>query len=290
MASDNTSFFSNGFPSDNLTFNGNIYGISLAPKYPLGFRVGRADGNVYRYGQFGTGVNSGYLVAPQTTNTGSLPAAATGTSGTAVVGQVEAPGAKGSRFVQFTVTGFSSFGSLAAVTIVKNMFSGGYLILSTGIGSEAGSCYRIKGNTAAGTPTATTAILELYEPLQAAVGASTVINLYSSPYSDLIVATDAAELAVAPVGVTVSQTVTTTYPFAFVQTWGVGSVLCDAHTMTAGEWVQMSKTTAGAVQSTYSNSVGASLGSAYFSTPVIGYAMNLTVASVQNPIYLTISR
>ena len=293
MASDNSSFFSNGFPSDNLTFGGDIYKVSLSPKYPLGFRVGRADGNCYRYAQMSSGVSAGYLVAAQTTLCGSLPAAATGTSGTGIAGQVEAPGATGSRFVQITVTGFSSSGSGTAVTIVKNCFAGGYLMFTDGIGTEAGSCYRIKGNTAAGTPTATTAIIELYEPLQAAVGASTVVNIISNPYSDLIVHTAVAEAATNPVGVTISKTVTTTYPFAFIQTWGVATVLADAHTITAGEWVQGSAITAGAITPVLGGSVqgaGTMLGTVIFSTPVVGYCLMLGVASKMNPIYLTISR
>lgn len=285
MASNNNSFFSNGFPSDNLTFGGDIYSISLTPKFPLGFRVGRADGNVYRYGHAATGISAGYLVGPLTTNCGSLPAAATGTSGTGIAGQVEAPGAKGSRFVQFTVTGYP-------MTVVANCFAGGYLLFTDGIGTEAGSCYRIKGNTAAGTPTATTAIIELYDPLQAAIGASTVINIIANPYSDLQVLTLAAESSVAPVGVSVSKTVTTTYPYAFFQTWGVATVLADAHTITAGEWVQGSTLTAGAITPVQGGTlVGGSLnGTLIFATPVVGYAIWLGVASKMNPIYLTIAR
>jgi hypothetical protein len=292
MASDNSSFFSNGFPSDNLTFGGDIYKVSLAPRYPLGFRVGRADGNCYRYGHMSTGVAAGYLVAAQTLNCGSLPAAATGTSGTGIAGQVEAPGATGSRFVQITVTGFS-YPAGAAMTVVKNCWAGGYLMFTDGIGTEAGSTYRIKGNTAAGTPTATTAIIELYEPLQAAVGASTVVNILSNPYSDLIVHTAAAEAATNPVGVTISKTVTTTYPFAFIQTWGVATVLADAHTITPGEWVQGSVLTAGAITPILGGSVqaaGTLLGTVVFATPIVGYCMLTGVASKMNPIYLTISR
>jgi hypothetical protein len=291
MASDNSSFFSNGFPSDNLTFSGNIYAVEAAPHYPLGFRVGRADGNCYRYGQFGTGVSAGYLVGSQTLNCGSLPAAATGTSGTAVAGQVEAPGAKGARFVQITVTGFSYVVG-AAMTVVKNCWAGGYLILTDGIGTEAGCTYRIKGNTAAGTPTATTAVIELYEPLQAALGASTVVNIISNPYSDLLVTTRAADATLAPAGVTISKTVTTTYPFAFIQTWGVGSCLADAHAITASEWVQASLLTVGAITPVMGGTlVGGSLnGTMIFSSPVIGYCLMDSVASVKAPIYITISR
>lgn len=285
MASNNSSFFSNGFPSDNLTFGGNIYEIDLNPSLPLGFRVGRADGSVYRYGHAATGISAGYLVGPLTTNYGSLPAAATGTSGTPVVGQVEAPGAKGSRFVQITVTGYP-------MTVVANCFAGGYLLFTDGIGTEAGSCYRIKGNTAAGTPSATTAVIELCDPLQAALGASTVINIVTNPYSDLQVMTLAAESSVAPVGVSVSKTVTTTYPYAFFQSWGVATVLADAHTITAGEWVQASALTAGAVTPVGGGTlVGGSLnGTILFATPVVGYAIWVGVASKMNPIYLTISR
>lgn len=284
MASDNASFFSNGFPSDNLTFKGNIYKLDSVPSYPLGFRVARADGNVYRYGQFNSAVSAGYLVGSASTNYGSLPAAATGTSGTGIAGQVEAPGATGSRFVQFTVTGYP-------ITVVKNCFAGGYLLFTDGIGTEAGSCYRIKGNTAAGTPSATTAIIELYDPLQAAIGASTVINIITCPYSDLQVATLAAEATNAIVGVTVSKP-TTTNDFAFIQTWGVASVLADAHTITAGEWVQASTLTAGTITPVQGGTlVGGSLnGTLIFATPIVGYSLHVGVASKMNPIYLTISR
>jgi hypothetical protein len=291
MSSDNSSFFSNGYPSDNLTFSGDIYKVSLAPKYPLGFRVGRADGNVYRYGQFGTGVKASYLVGPNFyAVAGSLPAAATGTYGTGIAGQVEYPGTAGSRFIVFTVASLGNAG--VGVTVVKNMFAGGYVVFTIGAGSDTGNCYRIKGNTASGSPASGLAMLELYEPLQTAVDAVTTMDIIPSMYSDLTVFTSAAEYNIAPVGVTVSKTVTTTYPFAFVQTWGVCGALTDAVAIVSGgEWLQPSQLTAGAVRAVYGTSVGASVsGSAWFSQPVIGYALKVNTASSTTAMYLTIAR
>lgn len=284
MASNNSSFFSNGFPSDNLTFGGNLYKVSASPEFPLGFRVGRGDGNVYRYGQFSTTTAAGLLVSPQATLYAyGSNCLAVGSAATDVAGQpVQSVGTSGSRWLQSVIP--------TSPTVVKNCFAGGYFLIQAGTGSSAATAYRIKGNTASGTPTTSNFYIELYEPLQASCDATTDYQIITCPYSNLLIYTDGAHAATAPVGVSVAQQTVTTYEYGFVQTWGVASVLMDAHTVLAGEWLQGSLLTAGCVGPYLGQSIGSVSGSSSVASPIIGYQLKTGVASVNNPVYLTISR
>ena len=284
MASDNASYFSNAYPSDNATFDGNIYRLDTAnPKYALGFRVARADGNVYRYSQFSTLISAARLVAP--TNADFMAESANclvnGTAATAIAGQVVSPGVTGGRFIQVTSS-----------SAVKNQYAGGYLIIESGTGSSAAGTYRIKGNTASGTPAATSFYIELYDVLQTTLDATTDICVITLPYSNLV-AFSAASTATNPVGVTVSNP-TATYEFAFIQTWGVCACLMDAHVALPGDVLTGSLLTAGAVGPLSGGSTGTGAttvdGTVLGGNPVIGYAIQTATASVQAPMYLTISR
>lgn len=285
MSSNNSSYFSNGVPSDNLTFNGNIYGIDVSPKYALGFRVGRGDGNVFIYSQFGGALSAARLVAPLNADWGaeSANALACGSAAGAMFSGEPQPGISGSRFVEV-------IGSL----IVANQYAGGYLIIESGTGSSAAGSYRIKGNTASGsftTPSGTTVSthfqIELYERLQITLDATTDIAIITSMYSDLGACTRVT--ASAPVGVTVSNP-TVANPFAFIQTWGVGSCLYDAHTPGIGQMLVASPQTAGALGPFTGASVGSVAGTELEIGPIVGYVLQAATASAQGPVYITIRR
>src|SRR3990167_466429 len=123
MATENASYFSNAVPGEAPHFDGNIYRLDAlaTPKYNLGFRVSRADGNIYLYGQFGAATNRGLLVAPDISEVGEVdtdngmiaPASASTTT----------DGTLGSRFIQITKTG-----------IIKNQYAGGYLHTTDDVG------------------------------------------------------------------------------------------------------------------------------------------------------------
>lgn len=281
MSSNNMSYFSRAFPSDNLTFDGNIYRLDSAPKYALGFRAGRADGSVFRYSQFGmaAAVNAARLVA--TTNADFRAetdnALAVGTAAMAVVGSPEAPGTNGSRFVE-----------VIASLVVANQYAGGYLIVESGTGSAAAGTYLIKGNTASFTVGATGHFtLELYDRLQTTLDATTDIAIITSPYSDLDLYTRVTKIM--PAGVTVSQP-TLALPFAFVQTFGICNCLTDATAPVLGAMVIPAPATAGAVTQFFNNSTGAIVGTDASQGPILGYYMQVASASRQAPIFLTLER
>lgn len=280
MASNNSSYFSRSFPSDNATFDGNIYRIDALPKYALGFRAGRADGSVFRYSQFGaTSVNAARLVA--TTNADfraeSDNCLAVGTAAVAVVGSAEAPGTLGSRFVE-----------IISSLVVANQYAGGYLVVESGTGSAAASTYLIKGNTASFTVGSTGHFtLELYDRLQVTLDATTDIAIITCPYSDLDLYTRVTKTM--PVGVTVSNPVTAT-PFAFVQTYGVTSCLASAATPAIGQMVVPSALVAGAVDPYTGTSVGTASATDLSMGPIVGYYIQAATAARQAPIFLTLGR
>lgn len=280
MSSNNNSYFSRAFPSDNVTFDGNVYRMDATPKYALGFRAGRADGAVFRYSQFGaTTVSAARLVATTNTNfrAESDNALVVGSAAVAVVGSAELPGNIGSRFVQVKSDG-----------VVANQYAGGYLIIESGTGSSAAGTYLIKGNTASTTISAVgNFTLELYDRLQVTLDATTDIAIISSPYSDLDVYTRVTKTTA--IGVTVSNPVTAT-PFAFIQTWGVSNCLTGAATPAIGQMVVPSALVAGAVDSYMGSSVGTVSGTDLTMGPILGFYIQAATASRQAPIFLTMAR
>lgn len=280
MASNNTSYFSRAFPSDNATFDGNIYRLDALPKYALGFRAGRMDGSVFRYSQFGAAtVSAARLVA--TTNADfraeSDNCLAVGTAAVAIVGSAETPGTLGSRFVE-----------VISSLVVANQYAGGYLIIESGTGSSAGGTYLIKGNTASFTVGATGHFtIELYDRLQVTLDATTDIAIITSPYSDLDVYTRVTKTM--PAGVTVSNPVTAT-PFAFVQTFGICACLTDASMIAIGAMAVPSPITNGTVGVFSGSSVGTVAGTDLAMGPILGYFIQTATTSRQAPLFLTLER
>lgn len=282
MSSNNSSYFSRAFPSDNLTFDGNIYRLDATPKYALGFRAGRADGSVFRYAQFGAAaVSCAHLVATVNADfrAESDNALAVGTAAVAVVGSPEAPGTLNSRFVQVKSDG-----------VVANQYAGGYLIIESGTGSSAAGTYLIKGNSASTTISAVgNFTLELYDRLQVTLDATTDIAIITSPYSDLDVYTRVTKTM--PAGVTVSLPVTAT-PFAFVQTFGVCNVLGDTSAVIAiGGMVVPSALINGAVSTYAGSSFGTTVSASDLGMgPILGYWIQAATAARNAPVFLTLER
>jgi len=281
MSSNNSSYFTNAFPSDNNIFDGNIFRLDTLPKYAIGFRAGRADGSVFRYGVLAGGtttLSAARLVATLNADfrAESDNCLVTGSTAVAVVGQAVLPGIINGRFVQVISSG-----------VIANQYAGGYLIIEHDTGSSGAGVYRIKGNTASGNPVAANFYIELYDMLQASLDTTTDIAIITSPYSDLDVYTRVTRSM--PVGVTVSNPVTAT-PFCFIQTWGVSACLTGAVTPAIGMMVVPSALTAGAVDGYLASSVGTVSATDATMGPIVGYYIQAATATRQAPVYLTISR
>lgn len=269
MATDNNSYFSNSYPGSVEAFGGNIFRLDAAPKYALGFRISRQDGNIYRYSQFGAATNRGLLVSQDVSET-SIPDTDNGivASASAVT---TTDGTIGSRFIQITMDG-----------IIANQFQGGYFITTDDAGE--GYTYRIKGNTASGNPASLSYRMELYEPLQVAVTTATDYTIVGCMYNDLEAATttDAAVVGVS------CATTTAAKPFSFIQTRGVCGVLTDASTitnLTIGDMVQLSSLTAGAIGVYAGGSIGTAAVSG-LEVLIVGYCIDPGDATGQSAIFL----
>ena len=213
MAVSTTSYFSNAFPVGNAMFKGNIFSSSTTPLYPVGMKIVRGDGAEYVYGHFGAATNRGLVVAQDLSETSVVDtdnAVIAPASAVAVPGETLKPGSIGSRYVELT---------LAAVT--ANQFEGGYLAITDDTGE--GFQYRIKGNTATDNPATGNIRLELYDPLQAALDATSDIAITGCLYNDLEPATAATDDNVA--GVSVATQASGDY--GWVQTRGIATVLED---------------------------------------------------------------
>ena len=206
MAVDTNTRFSNaiqGVPQVGATAN--IFQMDATPRFAVGTRLERQDGNEYVYSHFGTDVGPGKMVAQDITESSTpaivmeVPSAAVNTS----------DGTIGSKFIECTN---------AAIT--ADMFAGGYLSIEDDTGE--GYTYRIKGNTATGNPGTSNYRIELYDKLQVAIVAATTGNIVGCLYSNLEVATATDTFAA---GVSVSNVDFSEKPFAWVQTAGVATNL-----------------------------------------------------------------
>jgi len=213
MAVSTSSYFSNSVPGGNLMFKGNIYTSSTTPLYAVGTKVVRGDGNEYVYAHFGAASAAGTIVAQDLSESANVDAdniVIAPASAVAVPGETIQPGALNSRYAQIT---------LASIT--ADQFAGGYLHITDDTGE--GLQYRIKGNTATDDPASGDIRVELYDPIQVALDATSDFAITGSVYANLEPATAATDNLVA--GVTVAAQAAADY--GWVQTKGVATVLTD---------------------------------------------------------------
>jgi len=222
-------------------------------KFPLGHKVETAGGDVYRYGHFGADTNRGVLVSTDVSETQIAD------SDNAVLAPASCvntdDGKIGARFVEIT---------MASVT--ANQFVGGKFVTTDGTG--IGYTYDIKSNTATNNPATGTIRLELHQPLQVALDATTDMAIIGSLYHDLETAstTDACV-----VGISCSTMDVSEQAFGWIQTKGVCSCLTDAKTLAIGYIVTLSELTAGAIGPLGGDSVSAS---DYAKNPIVGYVVD----------------
>lgn len=204
------------------------FAVDSSPRYHVGFKVEEADGSVYRYAHFGAAVNRGILVAQDISessvddadNVIVAPASAVTTT----------DGTVGSRFVEITLASVSA-----------GDYAGGKLVITDDTGE--GYTYDIKGNTATGDPASGNIRVELYQPIQVAVDATSDFAISANPYHNLEGATAATDFIVS--GVACSTMAADEW--GWVQTKGSVGILQDG-TIAAGDQVSLSDGVTGAVQ------------------------------------------
>ena len=170
-----TNYYSNAFAGRPQSANDvNVLETGVNPRFAVGFGFTRADGNKYRYVQYGDTILPGQSVTPITASNlvkDTDNKVLDSTTAIAVTGELLKPCTAGSRYVCFS-----------AASITTHAFAGGYLIITDGPG--IGYTYRIKNNTATESTNGSTRI-ELYEPLRATIGSTTDIAIRGSMYSDM---------------------------------------------------------------------------------------------------------
>lgn len=197
------------------------------PKYPCGYKVETACGDVYRYCHFGADVNRGVLVS-QDLSESSLadddnhviaPASCvTKTDGTV-----------GSYYLE------------ATLTATVDQYAGAKLLTTDDTGE--GYTYDILGNTATNDPATGNIRIHLAQPLQVALDATTDISIRGNRYANLEIATTTDEVVA---GVTCSTMDVSEQAWGWVQTKGQVGILQDG-TIALGDMVALSDGTSGAV-------------------------------------------
>jgi hypothetical protein len=203
--------------------------MDKTPKFNIGYKVEAADGSVYRYGHFGADTNRGVLVSQDlsesslvdTDNEVIAPASCVDTT----------DGTIGSRFIEIDMD-----------SVTAGQYAGGKLITTDDTGE--GYTYDIVGNTATGVPQAGNFRMELAQPLQVALDATTDIAIVGNKYSNLETAST-TDIAVA--GVSCSTMDVSEAAWGWIQTKGVVGILADG-TVDDGDIITLSDGTAGAVQ------------------------------------------
>jgi len=226
-----------------------VFSESSSQGLPLGTRGETSDGRMFRYCRAGgSNLVAGNLLqspAEITNHAGMTPTAA-------AIGATE-----------ITVT-------LGATAATANQYAEGFLVTSTTPGH--GYSYRIKGHPAADS--GATLTLTLDDPLIVAITAATTVDLCLNPYAGVI-QSPTTETGV-PVGV--ANFVMTTAYYGWIQTSGVGSVLCQG-TLAIGETAVVSNGTAGAVEA------GADATDAQ---PIVGRTINAGADGENSAILLSI--
>ena len=213
--------------SDGIAIRQSIYQESLVAKTDLGRFIDFQDGRRFRYCQADGAITKGHVAAGgavvandnTVTQTGMTVALSNGYIGEKVINVL-----------------------LAAAT-TANLYAGGYLTVEGGTG--LGQIRKIKSNKAGGASVAAPCEVTLYDPLEVALNATSIITLTKNKYKDVIVApagTDVAPLIGVPL-----ISITDDYYF-WAQTRGYAPIVVDdSATLTIGETVSIGATDAGSV-------------------------------------------
>jgi len=198
------------------------------PKYPCGYKVEMADGTVLRYAHFGADVAVGVLVSQDLSESSQAdldneviaPASCVNTS----------DGTIGSYHIE-----------VDADSVTVDQYAGAKLITTDDTGE--GYTYDIVGNTATNDPATGNFRIQLAQPLQVALDATTDISIMGNAYANLEIATTTDEFVA---GVTCSAMDVSEQAWGWIQTKGVCGILQDG-TIALGDMVCLSDGVSGAV-------------------------------------------
>lgn len=283
MAVSTSSWFSNaivGVPQ--IGADVNVYEEHTTPRFAIGTKFERQDGAVFRYSHFGATVDSaGYLLSTDLSEScvTMTPGVIVASSSTYQMPEEPSgvyPCMKNSKYILITK------GSVTA-----DDYAGGYITLSSG-NASTGYTYRIKGNTATGTPASGIFRVDLYDKLQAGINSSTSFTIIGSKYANL----EAANVASGGTdgmcaGVSMIK-ITTAGDFGWIQTKGICGVLAGESTILAGRGVVMSTEVAGAVDVLDIHNSGDVTNMARTLLPVVGYSCVNSTAGTFVPIVLVL--
>lgn len=253
MAVSANSYFSNGLVGQmNIGSDIDIYATDATPKFAVGTGFQRADGNKYRYVHFGTLSPVANVVATDhiesSTTSTAMSAQALAPTIYRPAGENIDPNKAGSRYMQINHTG----ANLSVAKCTADVFAGGTIGLIAGSGT--GYSYRIKGNTAAGTPAAGEIYIELYDKLVTPIDTTTSFVIQGSKYANLEPANGATQAISNAVGFTTTGHTAGNYGWICTRgltaaTMGVPtnsmSVLAIVSTNTAGSIVGLPITSGG---------------------------------------------
>lgn len=258
-----------GFVSQEATLapKQGIFESSDVARCPLGTRI-RVGPRVFYYAHFCYDTNRGLLVAPDTSANDLT----------------EFDGAFISGNYGF-VAGIKLLQCTGTATL--HQFAGGFLHITDDTGE--GYCYGIKDNSKTGEklherdPDAYSSsefIIELYDPLVEALATDADAYISGNMYKNLRLATAATDMCVA--GLSMITMDVSVAPYAWVQTWGPATCLCDG-TPAKGDILTLSDTT------TTANFGGAQIQAAYTEL-IIGHALEAGDACLAHfAVYLQIA-
>lgn len=240
----------------------NIFETHSTPRFALGHRIQRQDGNEFVYSHFGADTDPGLLVSNDLSEHGT---------GAPLVGKVIAPASSvdttdstlGSKFIQITIA-----------SVLAREFAGAYLVINQDTG--VGFTYRIKGNNATGDTATGDVRLELYEELQVALVAATDVTIIPNKYTNLEAAIVGTNDMVS--GVSVSTQTTADKAWGWICTRGVVGIKVDG-TITQGDNIAPSENTAGSAMIIGG---GTTTGTSLITEPIIGHCLVTPTASLEH--------
>ena len=131
------------------------------------------------------------------------------------------------------------------ITTTANAYQGGYLNITDGAGE--GYQYLIASHTA-GTAGSSDCTLQLEEPLQVALDATTTVGTLTFGIFEAVQVANAADPTVeVPLGVA-AATSTTALPYVFLQTWGPSLVKAGTGAFGAGDRISVAEDDDGSAQ------------------------------------------
>lgn len=252
----------------------NVFDTHDTPRYALGTRIQRADGNEFVYSHYGIDTGPGILVSPNMDEQGTAPLVGkiiVAADAVSVSGSNIQPGAVGSKFIQITIA-----------SVVADDFQGGYLVMTENTGR--GYTYRIKGNDATGDVATGDVRLQLYDKIQVAPLAASDCSIIGNRYSNLEPVVEGTDMLIA--GVSVADMTTLDKAWGWVCVKGVVGIKVDG-TIAVGDQIVPSVALAGNVSI---QGAGVTTGTSMKNNPVIGQCVLVATASLeQGSFYINVS-